>query len=187
MIHLSHDFSNNPVFVDVCDNQISPSIATNFPVFPPRFCFPMVLVQFESSEKKLCTSLQILDLHENSLRRMLAHPDRQTQGRNCDAQGLLWYHAVMYILQAKSIFINIQGNASGYFWTPFSYIAHIFSLKAYEAKNTGSKWVYISTWSDILWIPCILVLMYAYFLTMKTSSAGQFYKTQYLFSLMSWS
>ena len=68
------------------------------------------------------------------------------------------------------------------FWTPLCYIIHIFSLKAYEAKPTGNKSAYISLWTDILWTLCVLVLMHAYFITMKTSSTGQYIKLSLVYS-----
>lgn len=71
------------------------------------------------------------------------------------------------------------------FWTPLCYILHIFSLKAYEAKPTGKKRAYISLWTDILWTLCVLVLMHAYFITMKTSSTGQDIKLSLVYSFYS--
>lgn len=59
------------------------------------------------------------------------------------------------------------------YWTPLSYIIRIFNLKAYEAKLTENEGTYISLWTDILWTLRVLVLMHAYFITMKTSSADQ--------------
>lgn len=68
------------------------------------------------------------------------------------------------------------------FWTPLCCIIHISNLKAYEAKPTGNEWAYISLWSDILWTLRVLVLMHAYFITMKTSSADQYIKFRLVYS-----